>query len=174
MKKLLVVFLSILFFACGTDDVCDSVTCFNQGTCVDGTCVCPEGYTGSDCTLLVTPSSMTISEIRLTEMPERQSDGSEWDINDYPDVLFKLSRNGTTFTSETVSNADPSSTISWPVNIQLNSVDEIHTITFYDEDVVEDDLIGAAAIIPWSERFDEVLVYVDGGIVFEMVVSYSF
>ena len=33
--------------SCGDD--CDDVTCFNGGTCDDGTCECVAGYTGSTC-----------------------------------------------------------------------------------------------------------------------------
>ncbi|MCD6063520.1 MAG: Tenascin domain [Flavipsychrobacter sp.] len=42
------VFLSVLNTSCSKDE-CESVTCFNNGTCVDGKCVCPTGYTGTYC-----------------------------------------------------------------------------------------------------------------------------
>jgi hypothetical protein len=32
-------------------DPCEGKFCFNGGTCVNGTCVCANGYTGSDCSV---------------------------------------------------------------------------------------------------------------------------
>ena len=42
------IFLSVLYTSCSTDK-CDSVTCFNNGTCADGKCICPTGYSGTYC-----------------------------------------------------------------------------------------------------------------------------
>jgi hypothetical protein len=36
-----------LFAACG--DPCDDVACYNSGYCVEGTCNCPVGAEGADC-----------------------------------------------------------------------------------------------------------------------------
>lgn len=38
--------------SCDTDsDACKDVTCENGGTCIDGTCECPEGFGGTDCSM---------------------------------------------------------------------------------------------------------------------------
>lgn len=42
----------------GCSDSCDDVACSNGGICVDGDCICPEGWTGSDCS---TPTSNSTS-----------------------------------------------------------------------------------------------------------------
>ncbi len=34
-----------------TPDPCANVTCQNGGTCVNGSCKCPEGYEGADCSV---------------------------------------------------------------------------------------------------------------------------
>lgn len=36
---------------CKKDDPCEGKVCFNGGTCVDGSCVCANGYSGSDCSV---------------------------------------------------------------------------------------------------------------------------
>ena len=50
--------LMIVLAGTGCSDSCDDVACFNGGICVDGDCVCPEGWTGSDCS---TPTSNSTS-----------------------------------------------------------------------------------------------------------------
>ncbi|MDX2003565.1 MAG: calcium-binding EGF-like domain-containing protein [Chitinophagales bacterium] len=41
-------FLMALLHSC-KEDKCEDVSCLNGGTCVDGTCDCPSGFTGADC-----------------------------------------------------------------------------------------------------------------------------
>jgi hypothetical protein len=38
-----------LFNGCKKDDPCEDKVCFNGGACVDGTCVCANGYSGANC-----------------------------------------------------------------------------------------------------------------------------
>ena len=45
--KLLLVFCGLSIFACS--DPCDDVDCGVNGTCVEGTCDCDEGYEGTFC-----------------------------------------------------------------------------------------------------------------------------
>lgn len=46
-------FLGILLFSCKKEmddnSLCGNVECLNGGVCTDGTCDCPEGFTGEDC-----------------------------------------------------------------------------------------------------------------------------
>jgi len=53
MKKLIPIFLMLMLaIACGKDDKeadpCENVSC-EYGTCVDGSCLCDEGYEGENC-----------------------------------------------------------------------------------------------------------------------------
>lgn len=43
-----VIFSTVLYTSCATDK-CKDVSCLNGGTCSDGVCKCPSGYTGSNC-----------------------------------------------------------------------------------------------------------------------------
>lgn len=36
-------------------DPCDTITCLNGGTCVDGECLCPNGFTGERCETAIDP-----------------------------------------------------------------------------------------------------------------------
>lgn len=52
LKKLLYLcFAVVLFTACGDDpiDPCAGVDCGVNGTCIDGTCDCEDGYSGVNC-----------------------------------------------------------------------------------------------------------------------------
>jgi hypothetical protein len=56
---LLSLFITILFLdSCKKDDKdnpCASITCENGGTCNNGTCDCPSGYSGNKCQTLTNP-----------------------------------------------------------------------------------------------------------------------
>ena len=43
------ILLSLFLIASGCKDLCKDVQCKNGGTCLDGTCNCPDGYSGDDC-----------------------------------------------------------------------------------------------------------------------------
>ncbi|MBA2422488.1 MAG: calcium-binding EGF-like domain-containing protein [Chitinophagales bacterium] len=46
----MIALVTVMFFHSCTKDDCKDVVCLNGGTCVSGTCECPTGYEGSDCT----------------------------------------------------------------------------------------------------------------------------
>ena len=48
--KILPFILTILIFiGCSSEDACESITCLNEGECIDGTCECTLGYEGETC-----------------------------------------------------------------------------------------------------------------------------
>ena len=78
MKNVLFLFFLgsslIVFNGCDKDtsspsqnnDPCESIVCYNGGYCVNGECLCPEGYTGPDCSQQVTPTKIRITKIEVT------------------------------------------------------------------------------------------------------------
>lgn len=48
--SILLIFVAITFslYSCNSDS-CANLNCFNGGICVDGSCMCPEGFTGQYC-----------------------------------------------------------------------------------------------------------------------------
>ena len=66
---------------------CAGVTCLNGGSCVNGVCNCPTGYTGANCGSEVTPSSMRITKITVTNFV---NDG--WDVfpASSPDIFITV------------------------------------------------------------------------------------
>lgn len=46
---LLLCLLIITAIGCNKSEPCDDVTCFNNGQCLEGTCICPDGFEGEFC-----------------------------------------------------------------------------------------------------------------------------
>jgi len=95
MKKIgtFVILLAYLLLAgCSKNnaDPCENVSCLNGGTCANGTCNCPEGFTGSDCSQEKTPTSMVIKSITVTKFSKTTSNGAGWDLTSGPDLTFVL------------------------------------------------------------------------------------
>lgn len=42
-------FLAVAFSACIEEDPCANSYCLNGGSCVDGNCICPQGFYGEHC-----------------------------------------------------------------------------------------------------------------------------
>ena len=81
---------TLLVSGCAKDP-CATVTCKNSGTCANGSCNCPEGWSGSDCGTQKTPSKIRVSKIEILEFPSTTSSGGGWDIGSgadlYPAIL---------------------------------------------------------------------------------------
>ena len=72
--KLVSLLIIIIFIipGCGPDTLpspCENITCFNNGECLHGTCICEDGYTGDSCQTAEIPQAIYISEILLTKYP---------------------------------------------------------------------------------------------------------
>ena len=81
MKKL--IFLSLLLiFSCSSDNEnsCTPVACLNGGTqTADCACDCPDGYSGSDCSSQLTPTSIRILRLNVKKFPNTTENGNVWD-----------------------------------------------------------------------------------------------
>jgi len=50
--------LSLVFYSCTKP--CDDTNCFNNGVCVDGDCLCPDGFYGVNCELEIEDNNVEI------------------------------------------------------------------------------------------------------------------
>ena len=94
MKTSLATLISLMLLiisACQEVDLCEGVTCFNDGYCQDGTCICPEGYAQPACGFELTPEYVRVEKLRLLSYPTEKLNGSSgFDSDDLPDIFIQF------------------------------------------------------------------------------------
>ena len=172
-------------FACKKDDPCENITCLNGGTCANGECSCPTGYTGPDCSQLLIPKSIKIRDIKVTKFPATRPNGNSWDFTNGADLYVALGQGTsilTTNRNSTVFDAI-SSPIEWqnpPSFIMFSGGDPDFCILLYDADEFGDDeLIDGVCYTFFSSSstsFPETinLSYTGGSVDFTLTLEYIF
>ena len=77
------------FFTSCSESNCDDTMCMNGGVCLEGTCDCPDNFTGPNCDEQVTPDKVRFRTIQVTRFPATDGDAM-WDEADGPDLYFRL------------------------------------------------------------------------------------
>lgn len=181
----IVFFLAILSIAsiimsCSSDP-CDDVTCLNDGYCANGQCVCPEGYSGADCSQQVTPSKLQVTKIVIVKFPATDA-GAGWDLTSGPDIRPVLSIDGQIIwdTDEFYQNADPNYSYEFETgtNTYIDNPSGRYTMNLYDyDDFDADDFMGGVIFTPYnkSNNFPSIIKLDAGGdVAFELYVNYNF
>lgn len=138
-----------------TKDACEYITCLNGGSCANGECNCPEGYTGSDCSQQVTPSKIRIKQVDITSFPATNDYGSGWDMTSAADIYFTIYKDDTEvyYSYSHYENAVPSKKYEFELspNVDLSSPNDRYTIRLYDYDVTSsNDYMGGIIFTPYS------------------------
>lgn len=161
------------------EDPCLDVTCFNGGTCFNGLCSCPDGYTGAACETEVAPTKMRITNIIVTRFPATDN-GAGWDVTSGPDIYPIVTRNSTTiWDSPTfIQNANPALTYDFTPapSIEINNPTDQYVISLYDyDDFDADDFMGGVFFTPYTSGngFPDYIVLDPGGpVAYTIYVSY--
>lgn len=140
---------------CEDFDPCFDVTCENGGTCVDGECDCPPNYEGENCENQITPSSVNITSVQVTQFPLLNNSGMPWDENDNPDLFVELSYGGNVlYTSDPIaSNANQGGITLWTPGsaVMKDDVFDEYTVTLFDDDNgLPPQTMGSIDFIPYS------------------------
>ena len=164
MKKL--IFLSLfLIFSCSSDNEsdnsCTPVACLNGGTpTTDCGCDCPEGFSGLDCSVKLTPISVTITKIDVKKFPDTDN-GEPWDtlpINSDADIYFTIENPSYSEIYNELGYYEDASglgniiypfTLSTPLTI--TNVTGYHTLKLYDNDTLSDTLVSFIIFKPYNE-----------------------
>jgi len=131
-------------------DPCLDIICKNGGTCVNGQCQCPDGYSGVSCSNQVTPALIKVKSISVEGYPQTDN-GAGWDLTSGPDIYVELSLDNTViYTSGYYQNQ--LGTANWSnLNIEINNPNSTYTIRLYDFDELdEDDYMGGYTFTPYS------------------------
>lgn len=171
------------FLGCEKDP-CEMVVCENDGHCANGECVCPEGFTGADCSQQVTPTMIRISNITVTKFPQTEEDGGGWDLTSGPDIYPAIYTAGDdelwSGQSDFSQNADATVDYDFEVvpAISLNDPNSQYIIRLHDyDDFDPDDFMGGISFTPYSSTngFPTSLHLDAGGAVaFTLEVSYVY
>ena len=134
-------------------DPCDKVACLNGGTCANGICNCPTGYTGSNCGTEKTPTSVTVSKIILTNYPMVDGGGVGWDLSNGPDVFLSINQGSTANNVQFsgIAYDVTGSTITYITNFPYNFLNpsNTYTIGLWDYDSTSaDDYMGGIFFTP--------------------------
>ena len=167
-------------FSC-LKDSCENNFCDNNGVCVDGTCDCPEAYTGVHCQEQVTPVKMRVNAVTMTRFPST-NEGMAWDPGDGPDIFFKMSEEILPLAQPEylIENADPLTSYTFIVHpFDLRFVTSPYKMEMFDYDgpISDPQKMGELYFTPYTSMngFPEVLVLDSGGnIAFRVEVQYYY
>ena len=104
LKKIAILSIVMFLFGCSKDSptttpaACTPITCLNGGVSrPDCGCNCPQGYTGSNCGIQITPLQVLITKIRVTKFPDTNA-GSWWDTlpNSDADIYVTIQNSSST------------------------------------------------------------------------------
>lgn len=182
LLTLLMMSFVLIGLSCKDDDPCDGIVCLNGGNCANGLCNCPEGYSGSDCSIEEAPAAVLIKSIEVIRFPATDNTGAGWDLTSGADLTFSVyTASGSTvyehgYHYEDVTN----STVTWSdLNISLQDPKNIrYVISLYDYDALDlDDFMGgieANFYQPGAGFPTKITLDANGPVAYEVSLDYVF
>ena len=185
MKPIQVIYIIAAFVVAGltscNERSCENTMCENGGICVDGSCDCPDGYTGKYCHERMTPNTIRITDMAVTRFPGLK-EGTSWDALDGPDIYYQMYDGSRLIAQPDLlfENADAMQEYYFYFAfIDMENVTSTYTIRLLDFDGIntKDDFMGEIKFVPFdpTKGTPETIVIDDGGpIAFVMNVKYLY
>jgi hypothetical protein len=174
MKSTLCLLMLILALAgCKKTDICGG--CPAGSECVNGQCVCPRGFSGSNCDQEIVPTEVACTSLTLNVFP-LSDNGQNWDVTGtgLPDIVIQVSQGNTLVWESSVSNDVFSGPITFPAAIEFNNPKTAYTISVFDYDSSgNNDFMGAITFTPYNagQKFPETLNLNCSGCVVDLKLS---
>lgn len=175
MKHILFSLLVIFFLAC-SDNPCEDVNC-NNGVCIEGTCDCEEGFSGTNCNQILEPIRVRIVSITISNYPEVNTDGVMWDEfdNSAPDLIYQIGRGLTTSGIRGIKREDSDVLpIAWDENIFLEPETNYFFYLFDVDETLDTEMV-SFEFLSYSGEREENITYKNGqyDIVFELEYDFN-
>ncbi|MCB0567933.1 MAG: hypothetical protein H6573_32215 [Lewinellaceae bacterium] len=120
--------------SCIEEDPCMDVYCENGGTCDEGRCDCPEGFTGAYCETELLPKYFRAERVVVSSYPYYRPGGGNWDPDGPADLVARIYSNDNPLTStETVEDAFLNASLEFQHKVRLYVHDELK-LQLYDRD----------------------------------------
>lgn len=176
MRKTIFFLLLCAFYGC--KDKCKEISCYNGGTCDDGSCICADHYTGEHCETQVAPERILVQKLTVVKWPTFNN-GETWDYNGGPDVRFRIENQGiVTYDHEGVKeNLANGSSCVFECTAEIVSPMAKHTLLLMDDDGGEGmEIIAVIEFEPYSEnnKFPETITATSADAEVRMEVVYVF
>ena len=178
MKKLFILSILCLFALQACQNPCEFTLCDNGGQCVNGSCECPDGYSGTTCGQEDVPAQVLLKSITISDFPSTKSRNLDWDNNNGPDLYFVLNKGEEMLYKEEsiIENAGASINYQFEaLNLGLDSPEATYELILFDADEgAEDDMIGRLEFIPYRQGggFPRKFSIKDGGLDLDFDVAY--
>lgn len=158
--------LVFLLNSCTKDSIpsapCTPIACLNGGTSrADCGCDCPQGFSGTNCGTVITPTKVIITKIVVKSFNNYTSAGVLWDLTNEADIYVKINSGSTviydspTFFTNAVDTANTNYTFSLSPTLQISQVNTPLVVSLWDYDLGDvpsnaDDIMGSAAFLPFN------------------------
>ncbi len=193
LKRVSILVVGVLVLSCSSDSSnsstppCTPIACLNGGTSrPDCGCNCPQGYTGSNCSTVITPTQVIITKIVVKSFSNYNSSGLLWDGSNDADIYVKINSGSTVIYDHPSvfsnafgsSNTNYSFTLSSP--LQITQVRNPLVVSLWDYDLGDfpsnaDDYMASAAFYPFNNTsFPSVITITDPSTptTFDIYLSY--
>lgn len=155
----------------------DCPTCLNDGVCNEGTCECPEGWTGTTCDQAVRPDAVILEWVKVTNFPLFDALGAPWDIGSAPDVYIVVTDALGRVLAESVPVTTTGGTVQVFGPVEIPLIDENVLVQVYDDDApFVDELMSEATFEGWVQSRGPVqtLTGTVNGVVYEVRLRYRY